>query len=206
MEDYIKNYIVEANLLQLEDEEIVQFSSLYDILSIFILSEMAVTNENNAPWMLNNDLTKRRHAYRYDEHLQQMLLSVKQIGRYSSKVIPCGTSGYYKTELFSEKGYCIHFNHSFDKNAIYNQDYLHKNDDFNNAKFSYFLYGLDNNKEKIKELKFVIPSLNQKEIVIDLTNQFVILKEKIFNDRKEIERYFYEIRERNSKNLVAIGE
>lgn len=43
-------------------------------VSIAILAEMAVSKADDFPWLIEENLSKRRNSYELDKHLQNMLL------------------------------------------------------------------------------------------------------------------------------------
>ncbi len=71
-------------------------------VSVAILAEMAVSNADNAPWLVEEKLNKRRNSYELDKHLQNMLLFLNERNGVSAKCISCGGSGLYKTEIVLE--------------------------------------------------------------------------------------------------------
>ena len=106
------------------------------ILRIFLAAEFATSKADKVPWLIEDKLNKRRKVFEFDCHLQQMLLYIKNIGNYYAHCIECGNKSLYKTELKTDDGYYLHFNHSFNYEAKYNKKYIELNEDTDNPKFA----------------------------------------------------------------------
>ena len=74
-------------------------NSIIRMVMLVALAERAVQEDNQSIWLQNNDLNKRRATYHYDNHLQQMINYVGQIGCFAARTIKCGNSGLHKAEL-----------------------------------------------------------------------------------------------------------
>ena len=155
------------------------------ILKIFLAAEFSTTNDHAAPWLTNHDLMKRRSVMHFDNHLQQMLFYVNRIANYSAFCIECGNKSLYKTELRTEDGYCLHFNHSFNPLAHYNKKYLTYNDKAP-PKYGYFQYELNKTKEEIISLKLIIPSSDINSLPlreIDCSSQLMELRQRLLRNK-----------------------
>lgn len=173
------------------DDNIAQHNSndlsiTFCILQIFLAAEFATLQDNEAPWLTEKKLNKRRGVLRFDNHLQQMLLYTNRISDYHAKCIECGNKSLYKTELRTVDGYCLHFNHSFDASAKYNTKYIETNTDPYDPKFAYFLYKLNPSKDTIISLKFIIPSQSTNASALkelDLSNTLNDLRKVLLNNK-----------------------
>ena len=155
------------------------------ILKIFLAAEFATKNDQAAPWLTNCDLMKRRSVMNFDNHLQQMLFYVDRIANYSAFCIECGNKSFYRTELRTEDGYCLHFHHSFNPLAHYNKKYLTYNETAS-PKYGYFQYELNKTKERIKSLKLIIPSSDINSLPlreIDCSSQLMELRQRLLSNK-----------------------
>ena len=122
-------------------------------VSVAVLAEMAVSNADSAPWLVDERLNKRRNSYELDKHLQNMLLFLNKQNGVAAKCISCGRSGLYKTEVVLDNSVYIHFCRSFDKTAKYNRPYLEMNDDSSKLGFC-CLHQSSQNKQNAKRKRF----------------------------------------------------
>lgn len=141
------------------------------ILKVFLLSELAEKQAFNCPWESDERLGKRRIAYAYDWHLQNMLLYANDKNNVKAYCIECGNSNYYRTELLLNDQYYIHFNQSFNPNSNYIKRYLNLNKTPDSEQFAYFIYSFDKDLHTVNLLQFIVPCDNGKSRVrLDLTD------------------------------------
>lgn len=150
-------------------------------VSVAVLAEMAVSNADSAPWLVDERLNKRRNSYELDKHLQNMLLFLNKQNGVAAKCISCGRSGLYKTEVVLDNSVYIHFCRSFDKTAKYNRPYLEMNDDSSKLGFCCFEYSLSKDKTKVDSISLLIPRLNKSDIKVKLTINLTAMR-KFFKD------------------------
>ena len=186
MEKLIINAIEKNNIPQFQGKELLKV-----VLPLFIFAEMAISNED-ASWIVNDKLEKRRNLYNFDKHLQNMLLFLRKFPNISAEVIPCGTAAYYKTEIVAYDYFYVHTHQSFNRKAKYNRRYLEKNMNYQNPKYAYFLYKLDNSKKKVVSLKYVVPhaSCEQYNLEIDLTYTMEVLRTRISTTNETVQQLF----------------
>lgn len=146
-------------------------------ISVAILAEMAVSNADSAPWLVDERLNKRRNSYELDKHLQNMLLFLDGNNEVSAKCIECGNKSYYKTEIVLDNSIYIHFCREFDKTAKYNHPYLMMNEDSSKFRFCCFEYTLSKDKTKVEEISLLIPRSNKSDIRIKLSINLTTVRE-----------------------------
>lgn len=146
-------------------------------VSVAVLAEMAVSNADSAPWLVDERLNKRRNSYELDKHLQNMLLFLDKRNGASAKCISCGGSGLYKTEVVLDNSIYIHFCRRFDKTAKYNLPYLMMNDDSSKLGFCCFEYTLSKDKTKVTNISLLIPRLNKADIQVKLSINLTAMRE-----------------------------
>lgn len=146
-------------------------------VSVAILAEMAVSNADNNPWLVEEKLNKRRNSYELDKHLQNMLLFLNERNEVSAKCIPCGGSGLYKTEIVLENSIYVHFCRRFDKASKYNHPYLMMNEDSSKYGFCCFEYTLSTDKSKVTDISLLIPRLNKPDIKVKLSTNLTAVRE-----------------------------
>ncbi len=149
------------------------------IVETIALAEYCSNKELNQIWLQNELLLKRRGAYSLDWHIQGMIESVGQYGDFKSRVIACGTSGMYRTELKNGIGQTIHFFQGFDPHASYLVPYLAANNTLYESTYGVFQYTQKNGI--IKKLVFSLPG--EKGITDDRTMDITVfynsVKQKI---------------------------
>ena len=128
-----------------------------NLLLPLITAEQNMEKENLATFVLDERLMKRRAQYTFDLHLQNSVLMIN-IPNTVTKVIPCGSSGLYKSELILNNGFTIHYNHSFCRDAKYNEYYLAMNRNRERPRYAYFLYTLNDEKCDLSSLQFIVPN------------------------------------------------
>lgn len=138
-------------------------------VSIAILAEMAVSKADDFPWLIEENLSKRRNSYELDKHLQNMLLFLDGKNGVSAKCIACGNSNYYKTEIILDGGLYIHFCRSFDKTAKYNKTYIKMNEGSSNLRFCCFEYSLSKDKTAVTGIDLLIPRPVERDIKVKLS-------------------------------------
>lgn len=156
-------------------------------VSVAVLAEIAVSNADSAPWLVDERLNKRRNSYEMDKHLQNMLLFLNKRNGVAAKCISCGGSGLYKTEVVLDNSIYIHFCRSFDKTAKYNQPYLKMNDDSSKFGFCCFEYTLSKDKTKVTGISLLIPRLNKSDIKVKLSINLTAMREFFKNPDTAIE-------------------
>lgn len=156
-----------------------------NILYPFVVAEQAVSKKTNEINIVDEKLNKRRGQYSFDLYLQNGVLSSK-LPNSITRTIPCGTSGYYKSEIEFDNSVFLHYQHSFDRSAKYNSRYLAMNSDKNKPKYAFFLYGIDEEKCNITLLKFIIPSMNDGINIaeIDITSVYYEVK-SLFDENNQ---------------------
>lgn len=135
-------------------------NSIIRMVMLVALAERAVQEDNQSIWLQNNDLNKRRATYHYDNHLQQMINYVGQIGCFSARTIKCGNSGLHKAELYTTidgESLIVHMHNSFNPQSGYNRVYLDMNTNPNRKKYAYIEYHLDSSKQNVNSLQWVVP-------------------------------------------------
>lgn len=132
---------------------------MYGLLEIFLLTEKMV-RENNFLLEIDERLLKRRGSYEFDKYLQHWISKVKIEGYLTAKIISCGSSGCYKAELIVNNSIYIHFSRSFNRGAQYNAKYLSMNSDTDQPRFACVVYTLNDTKDTVEKLEFLIPSRN----------------------------------------------
>lgn len=146
-------------------------------VSVAVLAEMAVSNADSAPWLVEEKFNKRRNSYELDKHLQNMLLFLDGKNGVSAKCIECGNKSYYKTEIVLDDSIYIHFCHRFDKTAKYNHPYLMMNEDSSKFRFCCFEYTLSADKTKVEEISLLIPRLGKSDIRVKLPINLTAMRE-----------------------------
>lgn len=163
------------------------FTLIQDICARFAIAELAVKQVGNAPWLIEEKFNKRRDAYEFDEHLQNILERINGYEEIQAYPIECGNSHYYKLEVVFDDRLFLHFQQSFGKNAKYNKKYLMKNTDDSPTMYAFFLYSLDEEKCNVKSLKLIIPNQDgSKRAEVDLMGQFRIVKALILAREKSV--------------------
>ena len=137
-------------------------NAIIRMIILVALAERAMQEEHPA-WMQNENLNKRRAVTTYDNHLQQMINSVNQVGCFLTRVIPCGNNSYYKSELYTtidDEELIVHVHHSFDPNAAYNNTYLNMNANPDRTRYAYIEYRLDRTRQHVNYLQWVVPDVS----------------------------------------------
>ena len=175
-------------------------------VSVAVLAEMAVSNADSAPWLVDERLNKRRNSYELDKHLQNMLLFLNKQNGVVAKCISCGRSGLYKTEVVLDNSIYIHFCRSFDKTAKYNQPYLKMNADSSKFGFCCFEYTLSKDKTKVTSISLLIPRLNSPDIKVKLSINLTAMREFFKSPDMVIEKQLEALNWREEKvNSSATG-
>jgi len=155
---------------------------MYEFCAIFAIAELAIAKANDAPWLIEDKLNKRRTAYEFDKHLQNLLLLSNGHNGLSANCIECGKSNMYKTEVVLDGKFYFHFQQSFNPEAAYNKKYLDMNTDDSSSEYAYFLYSLSKNKDNVKSLKLVLPNYDKSKIKdYELTNTFEPVRRHLMN-------------------------
>lgn len=155
-------------------------------VSVAVLAEMAVSQDNDFPWLIEEKLFKRRNSYEFDKHLQSMLLFLDGKNGASAECIACGTSGLYKTEIVLDNSIYVHFCRSFDKTAKYNQPYLLMNEESSKLRFCCFEYTLSADKTKVIDISLLIPRLNKADIKVNLPIDFKSIRDRFTTTNEPI--------------------
>lgn len=138
-------------------------NSIIRMVMLVALAERAVQEDNQSIWLQNNDLNKRRATYHYDNHLQQMINYVGQIGCFAARTIKCGNSGLHKAELYTTmdgESLIVHIHNNFNPQSGYNHVYLNMNANPNQKKYAYIEYHLDSSKQNVNSLQWVVPDIS----------------------------------------------
>ncbi len=146
-------------------------------VSVAVLAEMAISKGNDFPWLVEEKLNNRRNSYEFDKHLQNMLLFLNGKNGASAECIACGSSGLYKTEIVLDNSIHVHFCHSFNETAKYNQRYLLMNENSSKLRFCCFEYTLSADKTKIIDISLLIPRLSKADIRVNLLIDFKSIRD-----------------------------
>lgn len=162
-------------------------------ISIAVLAETAISKSDKFPWLIEKKLDKRRNAYEFDKHLQNMMLFLDGKDGISAKCIPCGSSGMYKSEIVIDEKIYVHFCHSFDKTAKYNEPYIQMNENSDELRFCCFEYSLTSDKTQVSEINLLIPRFKKNNIKIILNSDFQLIRERINKSSETIEKKLLEL-------------
>lgn len=128
---------------------------LLRIIETIALAEISQQNaREEKPWINEEKLNKRRAAYGFDEEIQCMVNHVGRYGDFTSGIISCGSSGYYRTELKNSNNVFLHFFQNFYRLSKYVQAYIKKNEIINAPNYAFFHYTISENKISDIELEF----------------------------------------------------
>ena len=150
--------------------------SFNDIFEAFALSEIALSISHPLPWE-DSDMAKRRKTYEFDENLQEILL-YRGIHFFAATKIECGSKNFYRCELCNSKGGIIHLGNSFQK-AEYRKKYIKMNSKKQTPTYIFIQYSLNSEKNRVEKICIRIPYLNKKDLIQDITDNYVVVRNRI---------------------------
>ena len=167
-------------------------------LVIFVLSEVAIKNEDLDYWDIDDRLKKHRTVREFDYHVQQMLWLLKDAGGLKASISNCGSNNYHFVQYDDvETDSCMRVLHTFNPKAKYMKKYLSMNQDYDNPRFAYIQYSIDSSKTNIRKIKMVIPGIDGGTYrSYNLIHQYKIVKQYLGPiKRDEINRIMHSLKE-----------